>query len=142
MKMLAVTLIGPKDEMEYVANQMILLGGFQPLSLDLILGDKTLRSKVKTATDNPYDELLSEMGYVWQAAGESLPEPYPVPVTKEQTYEKMRAEVRRVTEKLRLWAERKSSFRRKWRSSGRYWSVPMLWSRTRWTPKSFWIRKI
>jgi len=109
MKMLAVTLIGPKDEMEYVANQMILLGGFQPLSLDLILGDKTLRSKVKTATDNPYDELLSEMGYVWQAAGESLPEPYPVPVTKEQTYEKMRAEVRRVTEKLRLWAERKSS---------------------------------
>jgi len=36
MKMLAVTLIGPKDEMEYVANQMILLGGFQPLSLDLI----------------------------------------------------------------------------------------------------------
>lgn len=109
MKMLAVTLIGPKDEMEYVANQMILLGGFQPLSLDLILGDRTLRSKVKTATDNPYDELLSEMGYVWQAAGESLPEPYPVPVTKEQTYEKMRAEVRRVTEKLRLWAERKSS---------------------------------
>lgn len=109
IRMLAVTLIGPKDEMEYVANQMILLGGFQPLSLDLILGDRSLRSKVKTSTDNPYDELLSEMAYVWQAAGESLPEPHPVPVTREQTYERMRAEVRKVTEKLRLWAERKSS---------------------------------
>jgi hypothetical protein len=29
VKMLAVTLVGPKDEMEYVASQMVLMGGFQ-----------------------------------------------------------------------------------------------------------------
>ena len=138
--MLAVTLIGPKDEMEYVANQMILLGGFQPLSLDLILGDRSLRSKVKTSTDNPYDELLSEMAYVWQQLARAFLNAS-VPVTKEQTYERMRAEVRKVTEKLRLWAERKSSLQEEVDELKAILVCAEALIKTRWIRKSFLIRK-
>lgn len=90
VKMLAVTLVGPKDEMEYVASQMVLMGGFQPLSLDLLLEDRSLRSRVRTVTENPYDELLMKLASVWQAAGEAIPEPVPLPVPQDFTLERAR----------------------------------------------------
>ena len=77
MKMMALTLIGPNEEMESVARQMVLMGGFQPLPLDLLLSDRNLRSRVSTETANPYDDLLLKLGAVWKVAGEQTPEPSP-----------------------------------------------------------------
>ena len=51
MKMVALTMIGPDSEMEPVARQMVLTGGFQPLPLDLLVNDRNLRSKVTTETE-------------------------------------------------------------------------------------------
>jgi len=107
VKMLAVTLVGPKDEMEYVASQMVLMGGFQPLSLDLLLEDRNLRSRVRTVTENPYDELLMKLAHVWQTAGEVIPEAVPLPVPQDFTLEKARFEVSRVSGRLELWAKRR-----------------------------------
>ena len=69
VKMLALTLIGPKEEMETVARLMVLTGGFQPMPLDLLLRDRSTRSRISTASENPYDELLVKLANVWQAAG-------------------------------------------------------------------------
>ena len=46
MKMVALTMIGPNAEMEPVARQMVLTGGFQPLPLDILVNDRTLRARV------------------------------------------------------------------------------------------------
>ena len=69
MKMVSLTMIGPDSEMEPVARQMVLTGGFQPLPLDLLVNDRNLRSKVTTETENPYDELLAKVTTVWKIAG-------------------------------------------------------------------------
>lgn len=44
MKMVALTMIGPNEEMESVARQMVLMGGFQPLPIDFLIKDRTIRS--------------------------------------------------------------------------------------------------
>ncbi|MDR3076994.1 MAG: ATPase, partial [Synergistaceae bacterium] len=61
MKMVALTMVGPHDEMEPVARRMVLSGGFQPLPLDFLINDRNLRSRITTESDNPYDELLNKM---------------------------------------------------------------------------------
>ena len=82
MKMVALTMIGPQSEMEPVARQMVLTGGFQPLPLDILINDRSLRSKLTTETENPYDELVSKISTIWKVAGEVVPDPQPVTITK------------------------------------------------------------
>ena len=47
VKMVALTMFGPHEEMEPVAREMVLSGGFQPLPIDFLVGDRSIRSKVK-----------------------------------------------------------------------------------------------
>lgn len=108
-RMVAVTLIGPNEEMEEVARQMVLMGGFQPLPLDLLLSDRSLRSKVRTATENPYDELLVKLSSVWKVAEEPLPEPFPVPLSHEFILATAKAEVNKAANKLELWQKRRAA---------------------------------
>ena len=61
VKMVALTMFGPHEEMEPVAREMVLSGGFQPLPIDFLVGDRSIRSKVTTESDNPYDDLLNKM---------------------------------------------------------------------------------
>ncbi|MFR5880372.1 MAG: V-type ATP synthase subunit I [Cloacibacillus evryensis] len=68
MKMVALTMIGPQSEMEPVARQMVLTGGFQPLPLDILINDRSLRSKLTTETENPYDELVAKISTIWKVA--------------------------------------------------------------------------
>ena len=107
MKMVALTMIGPDSEMEPVARQMVLTGGFQPLPLDLLVNDRTLRSKVTTETENPYDELLSKVTTVWKIAGEMIPEPSPVTLTKEFTLSAARLKVDQTSKRLEVWEKRR-----------------------------------
>lgn len=108
MKMVALTMIGPDAEMESVARQMVLTGGFQPLPLDILVNDRNLRSKVTTATENPYDELLSKVSTVWKVAGELVPEPQPVVLTKDFTLTAARMRVDQASKRLSVWEKRRS----------------------------------
>ncbi|MEA4872543.1 MAG: V-type ATPase 116kDa subunit family protein [Synergistaceae bacterium] len=107
MKMVALTMIGPDSEMEPVARQMVLTGGFQPLPLDLLVNDRTLRSKVTTETENPYDELLAKVSTVWRIAGEMIPNPSPVTLTKEFTLTAARRKVEQTSKRLEVWEKRR-----------------------------------
>ncbi len=107
MKMVALTMIGPDSEMEPVARQMVLTGGFQPLPLDLLVNDRNLRSKVTTETENPYDELLTKVSTVWKIAGEAIPDPSPVTLTKEFTLSTARRRVEQTSKRLEVWEKRR-----------------------------------
>ena len=107
MKMVALTMIGPDSEMEPVARQMVLTGGFQPLPLDLLVNDRNLRSKITTETENPYDELLTKVSTVWRIAGEMIPEPAPVTITKEFTLSAARKKVDQTSKRLEVWEKRR-----------------------------------
>lgn len=105
--MVALTMIGPDSEMEPVARQMVLTGGFQPLPLDLLVNDRTLRSKVTTETENPYDELLAKVTTIWKIAGEMIPDPSPVTLTKEFTLTAARRKVEQTSKRLEVWEKRR-----------------------------------
>lgn len=107
MKMVALTLVGPHNEMEEVARQMVLTGGFQPLPIDILVNDRTLRSKVTTETENPYDELLAQVSTVWKVAGERVPEPSAVAVTKDFTISRARMLVEQSSKRLSVWQSRR-----------------------------------
>ena len=107
MKMVALTMIGPDSEMEPVARQMVLTGGFQPLLLDLLVNDRSLRSKVTTETENPYDELLNKVSTVWKIAGEMIPEPSPVTLTREFTLTAARRKVDQTSRRLDVCEKRR-----------------------------------
>ena len=105
--MVALTMIGPDSEMEPVARQMVLTGGFQPLPLDLLVNDRNLRSKVTTETENPYDELLAKVTTVWKIVGEMIPDPSPVTLTKEFTLTAARRKVEQTSKRLEVWEKRR-----------------------------------
>ncbi|MDO5116159.1 MAG: V-type ATPase 116kDa subunit family protein [Synergistaceae bacterium] len=107
MKMVALTMIGPQSEMEPVARQMVLTGGFQPLPLDILVNDRSLRSKLTTETENPYDELLSKISVIWKVAGEQVPEPQPVTLTKDFTLSRARMLVDQSSKRLQVWEQRR-----------------------------------
>jgi V/A-type H+-transporting ATPase subunit I len=107
MKMVALTMVGPHEEMEPVARQMVLSGGFQPLPLDFLINDRNIRSRVTTESDNPYDELLGKVSTIWKVAGETIPDPEPIPLDPDFSYHKARRIVEETTGKLGAWEKRR-----------------------------------
>ncbi|MDR3332716.1 MAG: ATPase [Synergistaceae bacterium] len=107
MKMIALTMVGPHEEMEPVARQMVLSGGFQPIPLDFLVNDRRLRSRVTTESENPYDDLLSKMATIWKGAGERIPEPEPIQLGQGFNYKDTKVIVEQVTEKLETWSQRR-----------------------------------
>ncbi|MCE5202095.1 MAG: ATPase [Synergistaceae bacterium] len=107
MKMVALTMIGPDSEMENVARQMVLTGGFQPLPLDILVNDRALRAKVTTETENPYDELLTKVSTIWKVAGEMIPDPSPVNITRDFTLSYARKRVEQSSRRLEVWEKRR-----------------------------------
>lgn len=109
MKMAALTMIGPHEEMEPVARHMVLTGGFQPLPIDFLVNDRSLRSRVTTESDNPYDELLNKMTTIWKVAGERLPEPEPIPLDRDFNLFTARRTVENTAGKLETWSRRRDA---------------------------------
>lgn len=77
------------------------------LPLDLLVNDRSLRSKVTTETENPYDELLNKVSTVWKIAGEMIPEPSPVTLTREFTLTAARRKVDQTSRRLEVWEKRR-----------------------------------
>ena len=100
IKMTALTLVGPRSEIESSAQLLALAGNFQPLSLDALVNDMNLRSKVTTETVNPYDELLAKISSVWEASGRPLPQPVSVPPDKSFTLTSARYSVDKAVAKF------------------------------------------
>ncbi|MDR1580700.1 MAG: ATPase [Synergistaceae bacterium] len=109
MKMVAVTMVGPHEEMEPVARQMVLSGGFQPLPLDFLINDRNLRSRITTESENPYDELLNKMSTVWRTAGENVPDPEPTPFDSRFSFHKARRLVDETAGKLEAWSRHREA---------------------------------
>jgi V/A-type H+-transporting ATPase subunit I len=109
MKMVAVTMVGPHEEMEPVARRMVLSGGFQPLPIDFLINDRNLRSRITTESGNPYDDLLSKMSTVWKAAGENVPDPEPTPFDSGFSFHKARRLVEETAGKLEAWNRRRET---------------------------------
>lgn len=107
MKMVALTMIGPKSEMEDTARHMVLTDGFQPLPLDILVNDRSIRSKVTTETSNPYDELLAKVTKIWKVADEPVPVPEPVAIPKDFSLARARMLVDRASNRLEIWARRR-----------------------------------
>jgi len=109
MKMVALTMVGPHEEMEPAARRMVLSGGFQPLPLDFLINDRNLRSRITTETNNPYDELLGKMSMIWKVSGENIPDPEPIPLDSEFSYYKARRLVENAANKLETWGKRRDT---------------------------------
>ncbi|MDR1884666.1 MAG: ATPase [Synergistaceae bacterium] len=107
MKMIALTMVGPHDEMEPVARQMVLSGGFQPIPLDFLVNDRRLRSRVTTESENPYDDLLGRIAVIWKVAGERIPDPEPVALDHGFNLFSAKLTVDQVTGKLEAWNQRR-----------------------------------
>lgn len=109
IKMVALTMLGPIDEMEPVARSMVLMGGFQPIPVDYLINNRSIRSKINTVSENPYEGLLSRLSLVWRVAGKNLPQAFPVPIDPTMNLRSTEIEVERITKKLEIWDARKEA---------------------------------
>lgn len=109
MKMTALTIVGPRGEMDAVARRLLLTGSFQRLPLDIFVTERALRSKINTAIENPYDELLTKVSSIWKTAGEPLPQPSQEPLTEDLTLEKARKVVSEASGRLVIWEKRRKT---------------------------------
>lgn len=100
MKMSALTLTGPKEELEPAALHMAASGCFQPFPIDRLVNDKNLRGKITAETENPYDELLKTVSQFWTLAQENLPMPEAANLTKDFTLTEARLQTEKVSQSL------------------------------------------
>lgn len=109
MKMVALTMVGPKEEMEPIAHDMVMSGIFQPIPIDMLVSDRSMRSRISTETTNPYDELLTKITAIWRVAGEDIPQPRAITLDEGFSYSEAKRRVFETTGKLEEWEKSKSS---------------------------------
>lgn len=71
--MAGVSFVGPKNEIERVAVELLNSENFEPMSPDVMLDDHPLGSRIQTFRGNRYDALLEKLDAIWSEAG--LPAP-------------------------------------------------------------------
>lgn len=105
--MLTLTALGPREEVERIARRLVLREDFQPIPLDTLITDRALRAGIGTSGENPCDAPLRRLTSIWEAAGVSLPEPTPIPLSEGIGIEKISSDVDRILKKLDTWERRK-----------------------------------
>lgn len=111
MKMLALTLVGPRSEMESAATQLLVAENFQPISLEHLINDRNIRAKLTTEPDNPYDTLLSQLKAIWKVAGQTPPKADVSAISADFTLTKAQFYVDMLTQKLDLWKKLSDSLK-------------------------------
>jgi len=69
VEMMGVSLVGPREEIEPVAAELLSLGNFEPAPPDFAMGKhpgSTGGARIATFRGNPYDELLNSLRAVWK----------------------------------------------------------------------------
>lgn len=113
VEMMGLSLIGPREEIEPLAAELLTLGNFEPVPLEYALEKRPASlagpggSRISTSGKNPYDELLETLLSVWKAAGAELP---PEETCRSSlprlSYEEAKAGVQDAAKKIRLWQKR------------------------------------
>ncbi len=111
VKMLNLTALGPREEVERLALWLVLREDFQPIPVDALVTDRAIREQIDTSGENPCDSLLERLAAVWEAAGEPLPEPAPVPLCGGLALESIKEEAEEVLQKLERWGKRREILR-------------------------------
>lgn len=107
VKMLTLTALGPREEVEHIARQLVLREDFQPIPLDTIVTEHTLRARIGTAGENPCDSLLGSLASVWEAAGVPLPEPTPAKLSGEMSLDRIGRDVDIALKILEKWEKKR-----------------------------------
>ncbi len=107
VKMLTLTALGPREEVEHIARRLVLREDFQPIPLDTIITEHTLRARIGTAGENPCDSLLRDLASVWEAAGVPLPEPAPAKLSREISLDRIRRDVEGTLKILGKWEKKR-----------------------------------
>lgn len=112
VEMMGVSLIGPKQEIEGLAAELLTLGNFQPVPLEYALEKRPAAlerggAHITTFQKNPYDDLLKDLLALWDRAGERLPEGEPFEgLPPSLSYEQAADQVRDISKRLALWQRR------------------------------------
>jgi V/A-type H+-transporting ATPase subunit I len=72
--MAGVSFVGPKEEIEQIALELLKMENFEPMSPEVMLEGRPLGSRFQTFRINRYDALLERLDRLWTAAGLSAPE--------------------------------------------------------------------
>ncbi|MDT8284253.1 MAG: V-type ATPase 116kDa subunit family protein [Thermovirgaceae bacterium] len=107
VKMLTLTALGPREEVEHIARRLVLREDFQPIPLDTLITEHTLRARIGTAGENPCDSLLGSLASVWEAAGEPLPEPAPAKLSSEMSLDRIGRDVEETLKILKKWEKKR-----------------------------------
>lgn len=105
--MLTLTALGPREEVEHIARRLVLREDFQPIPLDTLITEQTLRAQIGTAGENPCDSLLRDLASVWEAAGVPLPEPAPAKLSREMSLDLIRRDVEGTLKILGKWDKKR-----------------------------------
>ncbi len=116
MKMLTLTALGPQEEIRRIARRLVLREDFQPVPVDGIIRDRSLRSALKTSGANPCDSLLRRLEAIWETANVPLPSPTPVPLSAETALDKVQSQVEEALHRLEIWDRRRSQIQERTRS--------------------------
>lgn len=111
VKMLTLTALGPVEQVQRLALRLVLREDFQPIPVDALVTERSIREQIDTPGENPCDSLLDRLAAVWDAAGEPLPKPAPVPLSKGLTLESVKKDAEEILKKLDRWAKRRETLR-------------------------------
>ncbi len=113
VEMMGISLIGPREEIEPLAAELLTLGNFEPVPLEFALEKRPASlagaggSRIATFGKNPYEELLETLVSVWKAAGAELPEEETCRSSLPRlSYEEAKAGVQDTAKKIRIWQKR------------------------------------
>jgi len=116
VKMLTLIALGPREEVEHIARRLVLREDFQPIPLDTLITEHTLRARIGTAGGNPCDSLLRDLSSVWEAAGEPLPEPVPAKLSGEMSLDRIRRDVEGTLKILEKWKKKRTGLKERIRT--------------------------
>ncbi|HRX26121.1 MAG TPA: hypothetical protein P5219_04880, partial [Aminivibrio sp.] len=112
VEMMGMSLIGPRQEIEALAAELLTLGNFEPVPLEFALERRPASlssggARISTFQKNPYDDLLDKLVYVWNEAGAEFPaERACSRGTPSLSWEECSRQVLDVAKKIDLWKKR------------------------------------
>ncbi len=113
VEMMGMSLIGPREEIESLASEMLSQGNFEPVPLEYALERRTASlsapggSRISTFQKNPYDDLLEKLVRIWKEAGAEFPEERGCSrSTPSLSFEECSRQVLDAAKKLEIWRKR------------------------------------
>ncbi len=101
--MVGVSFVGPKEEIERVALELLNTENFEPMSPEVMLDERPLGSRVQTFRGNRYDVLLEKLEGVWVTAGLPVPQKRPADRYLSLSFSEMESKTDLIVRTLSEW---------------------------------------